>query len=378
MLHNSEKNIKRYKRPRLQTLRLLGLILLFQLTGTSHAAEPFHLDSKYNKGSVRFEIDNDTVFKEDSNFSNGWSLQYQTVRYDSWDNIKAPGYVKWVGKHFPSLDDGDSIVRVGQGLGQTMFTPGDLTAESPAAGDLPYAGTLTYTLNWQSFNRNSARIFQTSLGVLGEESMAEEFQKFVHNDLSLGEDPQGWDTQRDTEPILNIAYQYMRRLAHQGSYTNDWGGQLTLAPGISVGNLDTSVDLGISYRFGWNILEGFGTYPAPPGSGIFQAADLPKPATASPHSIEVVLVLRGVAVLYSVLYDGSLLTDDDRDVEREYFVASGLVGLSYHYHKLLTLRAHFQVSTDLLNAESIPDSPSGDDKTQADFSLGSIVLDFHF
>jgi len=101
-LYNSEKNINRYKRPLLQTLRLLGLILLFQLPGTPHAAEDFHLDSKYNKGSVRFEIDNDTVFKEDSNFSNGWSLQYQTVRYDSWDNIKAPGYVKWVGKHFPS------------------------------------------------------------------------------------------------------------------------------------------------------------------------------------------------------------------------------------------------------------------------------------
>lgn len=34
---------------------------------------------------MRFEIDNDAIWDSDSNFSNGWSLQYHTKRYDTWD-----------------------------------------------------------------------------------------------------------------------------------------------------------------------------------------------------------------------------------------------------------------------------------------------------
>jgi hypothetical protein len=104
-------------------------------------AEDFYLDSSRNKGLLRLEIDNDAFLDKDSNFSNGWSIQYHTVRYASWEESKAPGFVKWVGKHFPTLDDDDSIVRYGQGIGQNMLTPGDLEAEIYREGDLPYGGT---------------------------------------------------------------------------------------------------------------------------------------------------------------------------------------------------------------------------------------------
>ena len=69
-----------------------------------------------------------------------------------------------------------------------MITPGDLNVETPQEDDLPYTGTLTYTLNWQCFNRQMARNFQVSLGLLGKESFAEQFQKVVHNDLNRGEE----------------------------------------------------------------------------------------------------------------------------------------------------------------------------------------------
>lgn len=362
----------------LRFYKVLFVALLMQFCNTALFAEEFYLDSPFNKGTLRYEIDNDAVWREDSNFSNGWSLQYHTVRYASWEETKAPGLIKWVGKHFPTLDDDDSIVRNGHGIGQNIFTPGDLKAEIPQEGDLPYAGTLTYTLNWQSFNRQTARIFQATAGILGPEALAEEFQKFVHNDLGLATDPKGWDTQRDTEPILNIGYQYLFRLAHLGEYTNDWSGQLTLAPSASLGNITSCVELGLGFRFGWNMLEGFSAFPAPPGSGFFQAAYLPKPSFASPHSLDVVLGIRGTELIYSVLYDGSIITSDDRDVEREDFIASGLIGFNYHYHKLLSVRVHFQVSTDILKEGSIPEPPPGRDKTKADLSYGAMIIDFYF
>ena len=363
----------------MRIIKFLLIAFLLVYFNTTLFAEDFYLDSPRNKGMLRFEINNDAVFDEDSGFSNGWSIQYHTVRYASWEETKAPGFVKWVGKHFPTLHDDDSIVRYGHGIGQNMFTPGDIDVEIPQDGDLPYAGTLTYTLNWQSFNRRTARNFQVSAGVLGEESYAEEFQKFAHNDVGLGDDPKGWDTQRDTEPIVNIAYQHIWRLAHWGEYNNGWAGQTSLGTAAHLGNLFTAAELGFALRFGWNMLEGFNSFPAPPGRGFFQAYHLPKPSSASPHGYEFVLGARASGVAYSVLYDGSKITDDERDVEREDFVYGGIIGLNYHYYNRISVRLSLFITSDLLDEDELPPPPlPGGDETKNDSSYGTLQIDWYF
>ena len=358
-------------------IALLSVFILINFNDMSFA-ENFNLDSKRNKGTLRFELDNDIVWNHDSNFTNGWSLQYHTVRYANWEEARVPEFVKWVGKHFPTLDNADSIVRNSHGIGQNMITPSNLNAEFPQEGDLPYAGTLTYSLSWQNFNRWSARNLQISIGVLGEPSLSKEFQKFVHNDLGRGVDPKGWDTQRDTEPILNFGYQYSLRLAYLGDYNNGFAGQLTMAPSASLGNLFTAAELTLALRFGWNILEGFTTYPAPPGRGFFQASNLPKPSSASPHGIEIILGARGSGLAYSVIYDGSIITGDDRDVDRNNFFCTVGAGIYYHYYDVFSIRATIERSTDILNEDSIPNPPPGEEKTDADVSFGSLIIDFHF
>ena len=355
----------------------LSILLSVHFNSTVFGKE-FYLDSPYNSGTIRFEIDNDIIWNRDSNFTNGWSLQYHTKRYASWDEAKMPGFVKWMGNNIPTLNDEDAIVRIGQGVGQNMITPGDLTVEEPQEGDVPYAGTLTYTLNWQNFNRDKGRNLQVSLGVLGPESMAEEFQKFVHDDLGISESPQGWDTQRESEPIINLGYEHSRRVGHIGNYLNDWGGQLAVIPSASLGNLMTGVEVGLALRYGWNILEGFNTYPAPPGRGFFQASHLAKPPSASPHGFEAVLGARACYLIYSVIYDGSLITDDTRSVDRNDFILVGGFGLFYHYYKFFSIRATFQTSTDLLVEESIPEPEPGGTKTSANISYGSFIIDIYF
>lgn len=359
------------------SIALLALILLNLMCDILFADE-FYLDSPRNKGLLRIEIDNDLVWGDDSSFTNGTSIQYHTVGYGGWDKAETLGLVKWIGKHFPTLDDNDNIVRISHGIGQNIITPSDLEAKIPQKGDLPYAGTLTYSLSWQSFNRKKASNLQVSVGVLGEESFAGELQNFVHNDLIRGADPQGWDTQRDTEPILNIGYQYAWCLANLGEYQNDWAGQLTLTPSASLGNLFTAVELIAAFRFGWNILEGFNTYPAPPGRGFFQSSYLPKPSSASPHAIEIIMGARGTGLLYSVIYDGSFITDDDRDVARNGYYFSVGLGIAYHYYDFFSIRATVQKTTDLLDEDSLPTPPSGSDKTKADLSFGSLLVDIRF
>ena len=356
-------------------LVFLGVLLL--MANRAAAVEDFYLDSPYNTGALRFEIDNDAFWNRDSNFSNGWSLQYHTVRYASWEETKAPGFIKWVGNHFPTLSGEDSIVRNGHGIGQNMITPEDLANPDPPPGELPYAGTLTYSLNWQRFNRNNASIFQVSAGVLGEESLAEEFQKGVHK-LIDSQDPQGWDTQRDTEPILNLSYNYTWRLAHIGTYTNGWAGQVVGGPAFFLGNLFTGASLGLGVKFGWNISEGFNAFPAPPARGVFSANEIPKPSYASPHGFEIILAGRGTGLLYSVIYDGSIITSDDRDVERNDFSLTGMIGLNYHYYKFMSVRFAFIRTTEVIKEDSLPDPGPGEEKTSGDLSYGTVMVDFHF
>jgi len=356
---------------------LLSAFLVFCFTGTAFS-ENFYLDSGRNKGTLRFELDNDFIWNTDSNFTNGWSLQYHTVRYASWQETGLPDFAKWVGEHFPTLDRADSIMRNSHGIGQNTITPGDLSTAVYQEGELPYAGTLTYSLSWQCFNRRTARNLQVTAGILGEASLAEQLQKFVHNDLSLGESPKGWDTQRDTEPIVNIGYQYSWRLAHLGTYQNGWATQLTMAPSASLGNLFTAGELILALRSGWNMLEGFDTYPAPPGRGFFQASYLPKPSSASPHSVEVILGARETGLLYSVIYDGSIITDDHRSVARNTFYFTAGLGIYYHYYDFFSIRVSFEKSTDLLKKDSLPEPPPGKKKTEADVSYGPFIVDFHF
>lgn len=340
--------------------------------------EKFHLDSPYNEGTLRLEIDNDIIYSRDSHFTHGWSIQYHTARYGSWEETVAPTFCKWIGKHVPTLGDQDSIVRFGQGVGQIMITPEDITNPEPSVGDLPYAGTLTYSLNWQSFNRQTARNFQISAGVLGEESYAGDVHEFLHRVWGWGEDPRGWHTQRDTEPIVNLAYQHLWRLGKVGTYTNDWAGHLYMGPTALLGNLMTAIELGIGFRVGWNMQEGFNSFPAPPGAGVFQAAHIPKPETASPHGVELIVGVRGMGLLYSVMYDGSMITGDDRKVDREDFVFSGVFGLNYHYYDLFSIRLAVIRTSDILVEESLPSPRPGQKKTDTDNSFGTVMIDFYF
>jgi hypothetical protein len=361
--------------PKFVVLLSAGLILL---SNTFAFAEDFYLESPFNTRMLRLQIDNDVVWNEDSHFSSGLSLQYHTLRFADWEETPAPGLVKWVGNHLLALNDDASMVRYGHALGQSIYTPAQLKMDTPQAGDLPYAGTLTYSFSWQRFNRRMARNLMVTIGVLGREALAENSQKIAHHQLGFGDNPEGWDTQRDSEPVFNVGYPYTRRLFSVGETTNGWAGQLALQPSIALGNINTAVKAGLGLRWGWNMMEGFIGFPERPGWEFIQQAYVPKPPSASLHSVEMVLGVSGTALAYSALYDGSVLRGDDRSVERETFFASGVLGFIYRYHPFFSIGAYLRSSTDLLKKDSLPDPLPGGEKTNADISYGILMIDFYF
>jgi hypothetical protein len=67
------------------------------------------------------------------------------------------------------------------------------------------------------------------------------------------------------------------------------------------------------------------------------------------------LGVNSTGMIYSVAYDGSAITYDNREVERENYFISGLLGFSYRYHDFFSVGPYFQASTDLIKGKSIPD-----------------------
>lgn len=357
---------------------IFTIVLLILPVSTATAADTFHLESANNKSLVRFELDNDIIWNDDSNFTNGWSLQYHSKQYSSWDSSDAFALYKWVGNTLPGLNPEGSVVRYGHSIGQNMITPGDISNPHPPENDLPYAGTISYSANWQRFNEDNATIFQVTLGILGEPSLAEQFQKFVHNDLDLSGPPNGWDTQRADEPVFNLGYQYSQKIVAFGSYDNAWAGQFEISPAVSLGNIYTAADLEIGFRFGWNMPKGFAVTAAPPVAGFFHSMEIIKAETASAHSIDFYIGGHGTALLYSVFYDGSLLTSDDRDVARDDFMAAALASITYRYHNKFALRLFLQGTTHLLDEDKLPAPLPGQDSTSADLSFGAISFEYYF
>ena len=125
-------------------------------------------------------------------------------------------------------------------------------------------------------------------------------------------------------------------------------------------------------------MEGFKAFPSSPGRGCFQAYHLLKPVSACHHGIEMVLGANTGALIYSVVYDGSLLTTDERDVEREYLIYDVYIGLNYHYYDVFSIRASLMLTSNFLDEDKLPEPLPGREQTRDDASYFSVVVDFHF
>ena len=100
------------------------------------AVAPTHAESKHGTvdsnidwaaGGVRIEYDNDLLVNSDNKFTNGVSIQWHSRIAGSWDEIGAPGWLKF-GRFLPGMRSSNSYNRLGLAIGQNMQTPNDLSA----------------------------------------------------------------------------------------------------------------------------------------------------------------------------------------------------------------------------------------------------------
>jgi hypothetical protein len=224
--------------------------------------------SRREQPTWRFEFANDTFFDSDNGFTSGFAFQkHSTVSndIDDLDGVRAFG--KGLAKRLLPQSS-DLFYRKAFALGQNFTTPEDLLDPNIILNDAPYFGMLAVQSSWIAFNDTRFTGFGITLGVTGEASLAEQVQTGVHS-LVDADDPQGWDNQLDTEPVINLHFMKKRKLWNKPSFDGAFNFD------VSVGNFLTGIDAGFEMRFGRKP-GGFSYEPNPVGRNLIYDATIPQ------------------------------------------------------------------------------------------------------
>ena len=306
---------------------------------------------KFRGGTARLE--NDLFTNTDQNYTNG--VAFTLVSNDMAGRLRSEclplpvrlhaELIKFMNPDFWS-DSGDSAntQNVVVKFGQSMYTPEDYTRADLIADDRPYAGLLYMGLSWNRrkyeplANLEILDTREITFGVIGPWSLAEESQNVVHD--VVGTDKfQGWQHQLKNEPAIQLALdRKFKNYRGAGAIFSGLSADSIRSMGLRLGNLETSVTLGIEGRIGWSLPNDFGSYPIRPG------AENRPPSVASIHSnagnanstvtnpgfgVHVFGTLETKFVAHDFSLDGNLFRSS-HSVTRRPWIGQAAVGISIH------------------------------------------------
>lgn len=295
---------------------LLSIFLLLGLVSVAFADSTRSDDA----GILSAQVENDL-------WGSG-SDQYYThgTRFSYLSSEDAPDWL-YQGARYVPVFSRQGRLRTSYAVGQSIFTPADITRSDLIRDDRPYAGWAYAAVGLISDHRvrdgalqsNRLDSLELNLGVIGPLSYTEQTQKAVHDAIGSPE-PRGWSHQLRNEPGIMLVYDRQ----WQAQYLFDaWGLGADVTPhlGGTLGNVMTSLSTGVTLRFGRDLPSDYGPpsiRPSLPGSGFFcptQAFGWYLFAGAS-----------GRLVLHNIFLDGNTFRSS-HNVDRELWVNDIKVGL---------------------------------------------------
>jgi len=216
---------------------------------------------------VQWENDAFTFVHTDGHYSNGLRLTYMTGE-DRTGSLLAS-----VGRVFPMIPDHGHL-RASYSLGQSLFTPEDISNPDPIPDDRPYAAWLYGSMGLIADNRRGLATLELSLGVVGPSAGGEAVQKWVHEFIGSPE-PMGWHNQLQNEFTVQLSGWRLWRKPLGGNAEARGGGiGADALPhlGAELGNVFVYGSGGVTFRVGSNLPGDYGPpriRPSVPGSEFF-------------------------------------------------------------------------------------------------------------
>jgi lipid A 3-O-deacylase len=206
-------------------------------------------------------------------------------------------------------------------IGQTMITPDDIEEDPPILppDDLPYGGLLFYSDTFVQIQPTYADKISVTIGVVGEPSLAEDAQKFVHDVIS-SEEPCCWDEQLDDE----VVFQVSRGRVWKTWAADSGNADFLLSADLQLGTISSSVGAGFMVRYGAGLKQSYAT-------ALLAASRTINPV-ATQNGWYVFAGARSSYIGNQIFLDGSKSYDDDfEEIEYEENQVSVTMGLAYSW-----------------------------------------------
>ena len=301
----SEFNCTKYREGVIKGFLAASIVTVLCVTAGVAAAETEQAGKARSAYMLCWE--NDAFGNTDANYTNGASL---AVARDTkgllggvWDLAG-----KSEGRRFSVYE-----------LTQLQFTPTNLDLKNPDPNDRPYAGFLYAGLSSFLQKKESLHGFKLLVGIIGPDSFSETLQKFTHH--VIGSDlPQGWYYQLKNEPIINLAYEYRRRIPLSSSASKF---EVDLVPmgSAMAGNYLVQAEAGMHLRLGYRLAGDFGT------STLRGIGYLPFPEDDSMWRLYVFGGGHLDIVARDITLDGNTFARS-RSVDKRIFKQTGEVGMA--------------------------------------------------
>ena len=272
-----------------------------------------------------FIFEND-IFTDDSDdgYTNGMGYAWGYAGFDEFDDANTPGWIQWLSEDLYISTLPEKRRMITYQIFQTITTPTDRDISELQPDDYPYAGTLTWKVTQYATDDAVTDTVSLLLGAVGPVSLAEQAQELVH-ELTDSTDPEGWDNQLNNEPLFQLGVGRKWRLL-AGNFTGETDYDVIPAVEGSVGNLSSNADVGVTFRFGTELLR---TYPV---ASLWPAREV-NPLTGTAVGTYYVFVsVMGRYQANNIIIDGnSSVFDDDNNSDLtlengQNFVSAGFAG----------------------------------------------------
>ena len=242
----------------------------------------------------------------------------------------------WIGArdvagHVPLFAKQRSL-RIGYGLGQSIFTPEDTSSRALIPKDRPYAGWLYVSLSLVADTGRRLDSLELDLGIVGPAALGQDVQNNFHDLIGVGRS-NGWGRQLDNEPGLVLYYERKWRKLKEFS-AHGLGVDVTPHLGGSVGNVFTYLAGGLAIRFGQDLPGDYGLpriRPSLPGSSFFVPED--------EFGWYVFADAEGRLIARNILLDGNTFSDS-HDVSKRIPVGDFQIGLALTFDFLRITYSH--------------------------------------
>ena len=301
----------------------VGAILL---TAQNLPAQTDASDSEEGLVTFAVTLENDVFAGTDRNYTNGAHFLWDFTDAATFSTIDSlPEWAEKIAQNTP-LEGGESLAKGASiALGQSIFTPSDISRSDLIEEDRPYAGWTYLNLNLRTARTGFQRTLGMTVGMIGPDSYAEDLQTWVHENID-SQIPQGWEHQLDNELGLILSYREDRLLWEATDSSNGWNSQITQSHGFSLGNVHTNIQIGGELRFGYNLTSSLNS-PRIREAGVGGLPTSKEGLIGADPAFGLFLVFggEGRGVLRNLFVEGNTFSES-HGKEREDWVADGYLG----------------------------------------------------